>query len=149
MQRPDLELTIGDQTIKMTYGLQSDLQRVMPDVSQVLSLLTTDPYLRDWVVRRALTKSTKSIEKEEDLISHDEITLDPDEILVLLDWVAEHLTYFFGKSAGTASRLGTEYQEQLARLLPSTTGSQTSPSTTQSAGDSESSKDNSPNSTSA
>lgn len=137
LKRPALKQIFGGTEVKMTYGLQLDLQRYMSDPTQVISMLTSDPYLRDWVIRRALTPATKSIVEEADLIKPEDITLDPDECLALLDWCAEHVTYFLGKSASSAAHLGKNYQELLGPLMPSTTGSASSPSTTPSAGLSE------------
>ncbi len=148
MKRPPLSLEIGEYTIKMTYGLQMDLQKLLPDPEQVISLLTADAYLRDIVVRRALTPAEKPVKDDEDLISANEIDLDPDQIVEVLDFVAGHLVYFFGNTASSAARLGGQYQEKLAQLLHSMNGSQTSPSTTPSAGLSDVSKETSTISTS-
>lgn len=135
--RPPLEFQINDMKIKWTYGLQIDIQRMIPDAPQVITLLTTDPYLRDFVVRRALTNSGKSITAEDELIAAEAIDSDPDAILDLLDWISGHLMYFFTKSARSAARLGTEHRDELTRLMPSLIGSEDSASTTPVAGPSE------------
>ena len=147
LTRPPLKKKFGTFEIKLTYGLQLDLQRMIPDPTEVMNLLINDPYLRDWIIRRVLTDKASSVTEEAQLISYEEITLDPDEILDLLDWVSGHLMYFFGKSAAKATRLGEQYKDQLAQLIPSSIGSTDSLSLTESAGPSDASKETSTSST--
>ena len=142
MKRPDLKINvcIGNETreIKWTYGLSNDIQRLVPDAGAAIGDITSQPYIRDYIVRRALTDKKGFVEKEEDLISPDEIDdLDPDEVAKILDWASEHLLYFFGNSAGSMSRLAKQFSALLQPLNPSSTGSDPSPSTTPSAGPSE------------
>lgn len=142
MQRPPLklELTIGEntKTVVYTYGLSNDIQRLVPDAGAVIGDIMSQPYIRDYIVRRVLTDKKGFVEKEEDLIAPEEIDdLDPDEVAKILDWASEHLLYFFGNSAGSMSRLAKQFSALLQPLSPSSTGSDPSPSTTPSAGPSE------------
>jgi len=142
VKRPELKLKValGDQEreIKWTYGLSNDIQRLVPDAGAAIGDITSQPYIRDYIVRRALTDKKGFVEKEEELISPEEIDdLDPDEVASILDWVSEHLLYFFGNSAGSMSRLAKQFSALLQPLNHSSTGSEDSPSTTPSAGPSE------------
>lgn len=142
MNRPPLTFEINDIKIKMTYGLQMDLQRLVPDATQAVDLIMEDPYLRDFVLRRALTNSPKSIKEEDNLIKPEELEeLDPDHLIDLLDWITGHLMYFFVKSASNLARHGADMKEVLDRLTPSQTGSTPSASETPPAGPSELSKE--------
>jgi hypothetical protein len=124
MERPALKLELGKHEIRWTYGLQQDLQRIMPDpnVAQIMA----DPYIQDYFVRRALTDKAGFIKSDEELIPSDQVDLDPDQIIELLDWLAGHILYFFVSTAGKMSRRGVELKTSLPQLPPSTAGSETS-----------------------
>jgi hypothetical protein len=123
-KRPPLEFSTGSYTVKWTYGLQMDIQRLLPDTSQLISMLTSDIYLRDFVIRRALTPLKGSITEEKDLIAAEDIELDPEQLLDLLDFVSSHLNYFFTMSARKAAQIGADYQNELGHLTQSATGSE-------------------------
>jgi len=142
VQRPELsiEIRIGEEArkIKWTYGLSQDIQRLVPDFSTAINDVVSDPGIRDYIVRRALTAKKGVVTSEDELISFEEIDeIDPAEVLRLLEWVMEHLLYFFGTSAGTTSRQAKEFGNVLGLSNPSTTGSPASASTTPSAGPSD------------
>lgn len=125
---PSRTLTIGAFEIRMCHGLMCDFQRMVPDAASAVTYILGDNFVRDFLVRRALTPSKKSIDKLEDLIDHSEIDLDTDEVLALVDWIAEHLLYFFVKSAENFSRLTERMElEKLGttRTTPSEAGSKT------------------------
>jgi hypothetical protein len=137
LQRPPLTVTVKkedgeDLTIKLTYGLHQDLQRLVPDPAALIETITSDPYTRDYVVRRVLTPSKKIITKpEEELIPADEVPIDdPDEIDKILQWVAGHMLYFFATSAGGLKQLGEIFKntlgltQQTDQPAPSTSGSE-------------------------
>jgi hypothetical protein len=127
MERPNSTITIGDREIKMSYGLFNDLQRMVPDVENAITTVLTDPYARDYLVRRALTPVKKSVEKIEDLIDFDELDdIGPNEVSDLLKWITEHLLYFFQQQASELARLGNQFKEALPQLALSTSGSQAS-----------------------
>jgi hypothetical protein len=121
----------GEAEIRMCHGLMCDFQRMVPDASSAVNYILNDSFVRDYLVRRALTPSRKSIEKLEDLVDHDEVDLDTDEVLSLVDWISEHLLYFFVKSAENLSRMTTRLDLPVADetntsglTLPSEDGSQ-------------------------
>src|SRR3546814_13862801 len=93
------------------------------------------PAIRDYMVRRALTEKKGVVTNEDELISFEAVDdLDPDEVLKLLEWLGDHLLYFFVTSAGNMSRQAKEYSNELGLSNLSTSGSPDSASTTQSAG---------------
>lgn len=122
----DLTISGERQTIAMTYGLFNEIMRVIPEPGKIQDLVVTDPYLRDYVVRRMLT-GNKRVERDEDLIDPFELDLDIDELDDLVAWVAEHVLHFFMKSAEKTAKIGERYQpvvERLTQLNQSQAGSQ-------------------------
>jgi hypothetical protein len=115
MKRPDLTFTAGDQEIRWTYGLQLDLQRLVPDTENVIAAIMGDTYVRDYLVRRALTPLKKSVLDEAELITAEEIDLDPDQVLELLEWISGHLLHFFAKSVTNLMAQGAEFKESLPK----------------------------------
>lgn len=134
MERPDLTCTVANRTVKWTYGLSTDIQRLIPDVESAIAMLAR-PELTDYVLRRCLTDKKGFVKEEADLIDPEELEeLEPDDVLLVLEWVQAHLLYFFGTSAEYTHRHMTTFKETLARLNPSTDGSQDSTSETPAAG---------------
>jgi hypothetical protein len=121
MERPALTFKAGESEIRWTYGLQLDLQRLVPDAENTISAIMGEPFVRDYMIRRALTLVKKSIADEKDLIAVEDVELDPDEALALLDWVSGHLLYFFTKSAKNLSLQGDAVKASLPSQ-PSTDG---------------------------
>jgi hypothetical protein len=130
--RPPLTITVGDKTYKMTYGLEMDLRRLLPDLASALTLIATDAYIQDYVLRRVLTDKNQIITDPNLLIMQDEVTLDSEEIEQVLSWATEHALYFFMRRTLEVGKLGVRYQSALQ--MPSKDGSETSASTTPSAG---------------
>jgi hypothetical protein len=143
IEKPALEIQLGDKTIKMTYGLELDLMRLLPDPAQALNLIMRDPFTQDYLVRRCLTNKTMMIVKDEELVQ--EVDLTSEEVEKLLTWVTDHALYFFVKRATALGTLAARYETVLP--LPSTIGSTDSASTTPSAGPSSVSKETSTGST--
>lgn len=142
MKRPELkiEISVGEdkRAVKWTYGLSNDIQRLVPDFGAVISDVIGDPTLRDYMVRRALTDTKGIVTNEDQLVSFDTLDdMDPEEVLKLINWISEHLLYFFATSAGNMSRQAKVYSAELGLLNPSTNGSEASASTTPPAGPSE------------
>lgn len=142
--KPPLSITVareaGPFDIKMSYGLEMDLRRVLPDPSTAMQLIMVDPDTQDYVVRRCLTPSKKLVRDENELISPDEVDLDTNESDKILLWALEHQLYFFAKRAKEIMTLAARQQTK-APSLHTTDGSEVSPSKTPSAGPSESSKE--------
>lgn len=133
--RPELKITVGDRVIKMTYGLEMDLRRMLPDPNTALQLIQSDPYTQDYVVRRVLTDKKSMVTDVSELISMDDVEITSDEVEAILSWATEHALYFFMKRAVELGKLGARYQQALPNR--SNDGSENSASTTPSAGPSE------------
>lgn len=130
---------LGRPPLKMTYGLEMDIRRLLPDPQTSMQLLLSDPYTQDYVLRRCLTpKKAMLLDPANELIPAEEVDLDSETIDKLLMWAMEHALYFFAKRASSLASLGTQFQHLLPNhpLAQSSNGSTDSPSTPPSAGDS-------------
>ncbi len=134
-ERPALRCDLGARDVKMTYGLEMDLRRLMPDAPTAIALVMRDPYTQDYIIRRCLTDAKKIITKDEDLIAVNEVDLTSDEVEKLLMWATEHVLYFFVTRAKSMEKVAARYQTALP--TPSEIGSENSASTTPSAGPTE------------
>jgi hypothetical protein len=133
--RPDLTIMVGDREIKMTYGLEMDIRRMLPDPATALVMIRDDMYTQDYIIRRVLTDKKKIITDPAELIDMDMVEIDSDQIEAILSWATEHALYFFIKRTLVMAQLGVQYNQALPKL--STDGSENSASTTPSAGPSE------------
>ena len=120
--RPSLTIKVNGREIKMVYGLEMDLRRMLPDPSATLNLIQSDPFTQDYIVRRVLTDKKGMVTDLNDLVNMDDVDLDPEQVEEILTWAAEHALYFFVKRTLQLAELGVRYQ----RALPATseTGSQ-------------------------
>lgn len=134
-ERPPLTIAVGDTEIKMTYGLEMDLRRMLPDPITALQLIQNDPTTQDYVVRRILTPKKKTIFNIDELISIEELEIDSEDVERILGWATEHALYFFVRRTLEMAKLGVRYETALPK--PSSSGSETSASSTPSAGPSE------------
>lgn len=132
LQRPSLTHTVklendAEKTVKMSYGLFQDLQRLVPDAAMLVDTIAADPNTRDYLIRRCLTDTKKFVTNWDDLADAETLGLDdPDEINGLLQWVTGHLLYFFGISAGGLKQLSALLAQKLSdQPAPSTPGSET------------------------
>lgn len=133
--RPDLTIKIGDREIKMTYGLEMDIRRMLPDPVTALQLIRDDPYTQDYIVRRVLTPIKRIVTSQDELIDMEEIDITSDDVENILSWATEHALYFFVKRTLEMAKLGVRYNQALPK--PSSDGSEDSASTIASAGPSE------------
>jgi hypothetical protein len=149
MERPPLVFEFsegsGREPLKMTYGLEMDLRRLLPDPNTAMQLVLVDPFTQDFVIRRCLTDKKKIITDIDELIPVEEVDLDSDELDKLLIWAVEHAIYFFVKRTAGMGELGQRMEPQFPsrqdQMKPSTSGSENSASTTPSAGPSDVSKE--------
>lgn len=118
MQKPDRIFKAGEYEVRMCHGLMCDFQRMVPDAQSAVDYILNDNFIRDYLVRRALTPSKRSVEKLEDLIDHEEIDLDTDEVLDLVNWISEHLMYFFVRSAENFSAMTSRIELRAEAPLP-------------------------------
>lgn len=124
--RPDLSIKIGDREIKMVYGMEMDLRRLLPDPQSAMQLVMNDAFTQDYIVRRCLTDTKKMIIQSEELIDFEEVDITSEDVERLLKWVVEHTLYFFLKRASAMAELASVYKTDQTR--PSTAGSEISPS---------------------
>jgi hypothetical protein len=143
VQVPPLELTVtlnGEPaTVKMVYGIEMDIRRLLPDPSTAMQLALTDQFTQDYIVRRLLTPNKKMLKEVSELIPEDEIELSTEDVERMIEWTVEHLLYFFAKRTNSIAQLGARFNKSLPNL--SKTGSPSSASETPSVGLSESSKE--------
>ena len=93
----------GHEPIKMTYGLEMDLRRVLPDPRTAVQLVLYDNFTQDYIIRRCLTAKKQLITDLDDLIPADEVEVTSEEADGLLKWALEHALYFFAsRTAGVA-----------------------------------------------
>jgi len=107
--------------IKMTYGLQNRLAKLIQNVTNV-SLILTDPQIQEAVIVNIFNKYDKKgqVVAEADL---EEVMYDPIEIQNLLVWVTEHLTNFFLLNLQSMTRIVGVYQKEVeSSLKPLTDG---------------------------
>jgi hypothetical protein len=139
-ERPPLKITLSDdRVVKMTYGLEMDIRRMLPDPSTAMQLVMNDPFTQDYIIRRCLTNLNRMVVNPEEL-AEDVGDLVPDDTEALLIWAVEHVIYFFVKRAAALGEMGSKYQVPVPPT-PSANGSPDSNTTTQSAGPSESTKE--------
>jgi hypothetical protein len=142
MEKPSLHFEFPPELerapLKMTYGLEMDIRRLLPDPQTAVQLLLADPYTQDYVLRRCLTDTKKVVTKpDEELIPYEDIDLDSDTVDRLLMWAAEHAIYFFAKRTAGVANLGVQFAALMTpQPVPSSSGSENSTSKTPSAGDS-------------
>lgn len=126
MERPSLSIDLkvnGEiKTITMSYGLFNEVMKAVGEPDKIQDLLVTDPYLRDYVIRRMLT-GNKKVREDEDLVDPFDLDLDVRDLDDLLAWVGDHILYFFITSAAKTAKLGEKYQETIQQLSQSKIGS--------------------------
>jgi len=137
-----IEIKIGEETktIKMSYGLEMDIRRVMPEPNEALRAAMLDPFTQDYVIRRCLTEKRAMITNADDLIDIEEMDISTEDTHALMVWAVEHALYFFAKRAADLTGLTAQYgleKKTSDQPPPLTDGSEASPSPTQSAGPSE------------
>lgn len=111
----DITVNGEKQTITMSYGLFHEISKVVPSPEQIGDLLITDPYLRDYVIRRLLTGNVK-VASDDDLVDLFSLDVDLDEVEALVSWAAEHILHFFMKSAAKLAATGEKYQATIKEL---------------------------------
>lgn len=134
MERPPLKLVLEDsRVIKMTYGHEMDLRRLLPDPTTAMQLVMNDPFTQDYVVRRCLSPVKKMFEDLKEVPEvEDDDQPSTDDVERILLWAVSHVLYFFMKRATAMGELAAQYQ--MTPLNPSKTGSESSASTTPSVG---------------
>lgn len=113
--------------IEMSFGLFQEIMKVVPQPENVASLLISDFYLREYVIRRMLT-GRKRVKEDSDMVDLIELDLDSEDVDGLVLWVTDHILYFFTTTAEKSLSLGKKYADRMEKVtlsLPSQTGSKT------------------------
>jgi hypothetical protein len=106
---PNKSLTVGDETLLMSYGMFSEIMRIIGDPDNAVETLMSDSNTRDWVIRRLFTKTNKPVETAEDLMNPYDIPLDPTEMDQVIAWVADHVLHFTISTAGKVKPVVERY----------------------------------------
>jgi hypothetical protein len=77
---------------------------------------------RDYIIRRCLTDKKGSVTEANELVSIEDVELDPDAVLGLINWVSAHLLSFFLTSAKNLAEQTAAFKAALPSM-PSTAGS--------------------------
>lgn len=118
----------------MSYGMFSDIMRLVGSTQDVASLLITDSSTRDLVIRRLYTDNNRAIDKIEELIDSFEIDILPTELDGVMAWVADHAAHFLLSTGRKMQEVAEKYQsdedkrkeEKEASLSQSNSGSENS-----------------------
>lgn len=118
------KLKVNGETkeIAMSYGLFNEVMKAIPNPQAIDQLLVSDPYLRDYIIRRVLTDKRK-IESEDDLIDPFDLDIDLDVLDDLLGWVADHIMGFWLRSGKQTAAILERYRPTVTQLNQSVTGS--------------------------
>lgn len=125
LKRPPLTFDIridGEvKEIKMSYGLFNEIMMVVPSPEEIGELLMTNQGLRDYIIRRMIT-GNKRVTKDEDLIDPFEMDLNLEDVSQMVQWVGDHVLYFFMTNAEKTKGLAEKYQETITQLAQSKSG---------------------------
>jgi hypothetical protein len=117
---PEKTLTTeAGEVLTMSYGMFTDIMRIMGDSEDAVGLLMTDNNVRDQVVRRLFTKTRKAIQSLDDLIDSFEIDVNPLEQSNIVAWVADHVMHFTVSTAEQTRPVVVKYQERLGSVSSS------------------------------
>lgn len=115
---------VSGEEIHMSYGLFSDIMRLLGNSETAVDLLLSDPSLQGFVVRRIFTVAQKPVENIDELINPYEIDMSPLELDDLLAWVADHVMHFIVSTAEKTRPVVGKYQDRAASLSQSRIGSE-------------------------
>lgn len=123
---PPKNLSFKDEDIELTmsYGMLSEILKIIGDQENAVMLLMSDDNVRDYVICRLFTPTKEPITEIKDLINPYEIDLDPLKIDEVVAWVADHITHFTISTARRTQAVVQKYEGQAASLDPSKNGSQ-------------------------
>ena len=100
----------------MSYGMFSDIMRIIGDNEDTLELLMNEPNIRDQVIRRLFTPTKKPIQSIDDLINPFDIEASPMEMDVIIAWVVDHAMHF---TMSTAEKARPVVEKHLAAAVSS------------------------------
>lgn len=126
MSELDFQRTVNingaDRDILMSFGLQTELVKIMGSVDK-LTLLPTDFDLRDKVLASVLADRNKA-GKITKPVALDDIEIAPDDAISLIEWASEHVLRFFLKAFNSVKAVSDRNEKELTALTASLGGSE-------------------------
>lgn len=110
LPEPTYTVPSNGRVLTMSYGMFSDITRLVGDPENLTAILVTDPMARDLVLRRLFTDNSKSVDKIEELVDSFEIDILPTELDGILAWVADHVSYFLVSTGRSLGQMIQRYQ---------------------------------------
>ena len=120
----------AERSLFMSYGLLNRCAKIVQELEEP-SQFYVDIDAQERVICEVLRKYAPDGKENPSI---DDFEMSVDESRRLIEWVAEHVIDFFLKGLEGAKKTGDRFYSQMAELLPSSTGTEDSDSTTQSAG---------------
>lgn len=99
--------------LKMSYGMFSDINRIVGDIENSSALLMSDAMTRDLVIRRLFTNNNKAVTEFDELTGSFDIDISPAEIDGILGWVVDHLAYFLVSTGRAMTSLMEKYKDEM------------------------------------
>jgi hypothetical protein len=141
-QTPEkLKVTVNDSSVElfMSYGLLNRLAKIGGSAEDLSAIYVT-PDMQERIIIECLCTKMKPHDKEKDEVEIDDFELTPDEAQKIVDWAGAHIVDFFLRAFNKATSANQRMEPMLNALMSSSGGSETSTSTTPSAGHSEQSQ---------
>lgn len=107
---PTFTVKSSEKELRMSYGMFSDIMRLLGNTEDLAMLLVVDASSRDLVLRRLFTDTKKSINGVDDLVDSFEVDILPSEMDDILAWVADHASYFLISTGRALSGVMEKYQ---------------------------------------
>jgi hypothetical protein len=134
--RPSDTFSVGGKTVTMTYGVLNDITRVGIDIAELGDLILR-PEIRNAVISLVLTPRDANGDfdtEDKDFAPVESFKLSVDDAIDLVQWVVEHIAYFFMRSIEQAAQLRDRYAARASSLTSSSDGFESSASKMPSAG---------------
>lgn len=109
---PTFKVGSTEKELRMSYGMFSDIMRLIGTTEDLAVLLVTDSSTRDLVLRRLFTETKKSINGVDDLADSFDVDILPSEMDEILAWVADHASYFLVSTGKALSTVILKYQKE-------------------------------------
>jgi len=110
LPEPTYTVPSTSKELRMSYGMFSDIMRLVGNAQDVTMSLINDSISRDLVLRRLFTDTKKALTSTDDLIDSFEIEILPTEIDGIIAWVADHASYFMLSTGNAMGEVLKRYQ---------------------------------------
>lgn len=113
MAIPNKSLTTESGTeLLMSYGMFSDIMRILGSDEDTLDILLTDETRRSYVIRRLFTDNKTPVSDISELINPYDIDVSILELDTIIAWVADHIMHFTMSTAQKTRPVVEKYQAQ-------------------------------------